>query len=110
MNDLIKRAYELLYSPIITPYNLLENAKLNNYSYVKYYKGDNGLIVEMKCSLSDTEKNNTIFYYYFDYNDSLISVYSDCGQGKTLLFNRDNEIKLLKESISKTKKLKAKSL
>ena len=37
MDAYIKKIYDMLYSPIISPYNLLENAKLDNYSYVKYY-------------------------------------------------------------------------
>lgn len=33
MDAYIKKIYDMLYSPIISPYNLLENAKLDNYSY-----------------------------------------------------------------------------
>ena len=49
MDAYIKKIYDMLYSPIISPYNLLENAKLDNYSYVKYYKNKIGLVAEMQC-------------------------------------------------------------
>lgn len=29
--------YKLMFKDIVTPFNLLENAKLDNYNYVKYY-------------------------------------------------------------------------
>ena len=49
MDAYIKKIYDMLYSPIISPYNLLENAKLENYSYVKYFTNEEGLVAEMQC-------------------------------------------------------------
>lgn len=51
MDVQIKKIYDMLYSPIISPYNLLENAKLENYSYVKYYTNETGLVAEMQCEI-----------------------------------------------------------
>lgn len=64
--DLIKKIYELRYEAIVTPQNLFENALLDNYDYVKYYKSDNacGLCVEMKCRCEDLIPR--VFIYTFD--------------------------------------------
>lgn len=90
MDKTIKKIYELMHSPIITPYNLLENAKLGNYNYVNYYKGEMGLIAEMKCSMDDGV--DAIFYYYFDVNDKLIKVYEDVQGQKNIVFDREEEL------------------
>lgn len=90
MDKIIKKIYELMHSPIVTPYNLLENAKLDNYSYVNYYKGEIGLVAEMKCSMGDGVY--TTFYYYFDESDKLIKVYEKIKGQKNIVFNREEEL------------------
>lgn len=90
MNKRIKKIYDLLYSPIVTPYNLLENAKLDNYSYVTYYKGKDGLIAEMQCSMDD--EGEVIFYYNFDFEDKLSQIYMMQNGEKQLVFDRKTEI------------------
>ena len=50
-NTDVKRIYDLLHSPVLTPYNLLENVKLDNYFYVNYYKNEIGIVCEMKCTV-----------------------------------------------------------
>jgi len=88
-NDIMK-IYNMLYSPIITPYNLLENAKLDNYSYVKYYKDNNGVIAEMECLI--TGEGMKTFYYHFDKKDYLQKVYikNDCA--KQIIFDRGEQL------------------
>ena len=90
MDKTIKKIYELMYSPIVTPYNLLENAKLDNYNYVNYYKGEVGLVAEMECSMDDGL--DSIFYYYFDGNDKLIKVYEEVRGQKSIVFDREEEL------------------
>ncbi|WP_050608215.1 hypothetical protein [Clostridium niameyense] len=94
MDTYINKIYDLLYSPIVTPYNLLENAKLGNYKYVKYYKGDIGLICEMKCSIE--LEGEAIFYYYFDNKDSLLKIYMKKNCEKDIVFDRDSELEKIK--------------
>ncbi|MGO3752043.1 MAG: hypothetical protein ACTJGH_04655 [Peptoniphilaceae bacterium] len=102
MEKIIKRIYELMHSPIITPYNLLENAKLDNYNYVNYYKGEMGLIVEMECSMGDSM--DAIFYYYFDANDKLIKIYEEVKGQKNIVFDREKELANVSETyITKNK-------
>jgi hypothetical protein len=90
MDDKIKRIYELMYSPIITPYNLLENAKLQNYSYVKYYRDNSGLICEMKCTMED--QSEAVFYYQFDIEDKLSNIYVKDGRKKVLIYSRQSDL------------------
>jgi len=48
----------------------LENVKLDNYSYVKYYKNEIGLVAEMRCMIPG--EGNQTFYYQFDKKESLL--------------------------------------
>lgn len=90
MSDYIKKIYDMMYSPIITPYNLLENSKLDNYAYVKYYKSGNDLIAEMQCDLQ--EEGIKTFYYHFDARDYLQRIYVGDQNSKELIFERDSAI------------------
>ncbi|MFZ5945657.1 MAG: hypothetical protein ACOYVD_16300 [Bacillota bacterium] len=92
----VKKIYDLLYSPIVTPYNLLENAKLQNYSYVNFYKGQEGLVAEMKCLMEDLEE--AIFYYHFDTEDKLLKIFMEKeGFCKALMFDRIQELEKTKK-------------
>lgn len=94
MDDYINKLYALFYKPLVTPYNLLENARLDNYKYVKYYTKGDSLIVEMKCIVVSNE--TIIFYYYFDNNNSLQKIYQKTSSSpKELLFDRQNEFQKL---------------
>lgn len=90
MDNYINKIYELLYSPMITPYNLLENAKLENYSYVSYYKGECGLIAEMKCYIEG--EGESTYYYHFNEKDRLESVSVKKGRKKAIVFDRKVEL------------------
>lgn len=91
MNDRIKGIYDMMYSPILTPYNLLENAKLGNYKYVKYYSNDTGIVVEMQCVIADDDVKT--FHYQFDDRDFLQEIYCDLDGGKDIIFRRRCRIK-----------------
>lgn len=91
MDAYIKKIYNMMYSPIITPYNLLENAKIDNYSYVKYYKSEEGLIAEMECTIPDEGKK--VFYYHFDVKDYLILIYMEYNGIKEKVFDREIAVK-----------------
>lgn len=87
MNAYINKIYNMMYSPIVTPYNLLENAKLDNYSYVKYYKINDCLIAEMECSIPG--EGTKIFYYEFDSNDYLQTIFMQSNGIKEKVFERE---------------------
>jgi len=97
MDERFQQLYELLYSPIITPYNLLENAKLDNYDYVNYSKIENGMLVTMKCTIERDLIAN--FFYFFDDNDCLQMVKMETDEGMETIFDRQSEIEKLKERI-----------
>ncbi|PFS65526.1 hypothetical protein [Bacillus thuringiensis] len=91
LNENIKQIYDLLNSPVLTPYNLLENAKLDNYSYVNYYKGESGIICEMKCIVEDDTE--VLYFYHFDKNDYLFRVYMEqLDKEKVIVFDREQEL------------------
>lgn len=91
----MKALYNLMFKDIVTPFNLLENAKLDNYKYVKYYTQKEYFITEMKCCMGD--EDNRVFYYYFDQDNKLQKIYQKCSVGKKeLLFDRVLELEKLK--------------
>lgn len=90
MDPCMKKVYDMMYTPIISPYNLLENAKISNYNYVKYYNSDEGLIAEMECIVPDGELR--VFYYHFDRNDFLQKIFVSNGKRKELIFERQKAI------------------
>ncbi|MCP1398621.1 MULTISPECIES: hypothetical protein [Bacillus cereus group] len=91
MKSLMEKLYEELYSPKITPYELVSNAKLSNYNYVNMTKSeDGGLYVESSCILDDGE--SAIFMYYFDVNDHLITLKSVIGNLEETIYHRPDEI------------------
>ncbi|MBP2644090.1 MAG: hypothetical protein H6Q67_1977 [Firmicutes bacterium] len=102
MQEKIQQIYDLLYSPIVTPYNLLENAKLKNYEYVKYYKTKDAFVAEMKCDNLSGE--STIYYYHFDDNNYLKCIYQQKGIHTTLMFDRAQEAENKKAEFLMSKK------
>lgn len=92
--------YDLIYKDIVTPYNLLENAKLDNYEYVKYYMKDNALIAEMKCNIA--RNDSRIFFYCFDSNNKLQKIFQTMNDSKSeLLFDRKKELKNIENKLYK---------
>jgi hypothetical protein len=103
VKDDIKNLYDLFYSSVVTPYNLLENAKLPNYSYVNYYMGDDGLIAEMKCEI-EAHQEKVVFYYHFDKEDKLDQVFIEEGVAKKkLIYDRKTEKKYQIKDILKNR-------
>ena len=107
MEKYIDKLYSLLHSPIITPYNLLENAKLDKYNYVKYYKGSKGLIAEMECINEDAIE--VTFFYEFNMKDELDTIVMKDQQSLEVMFNRSDEIENVKERIQELILLQEKS-
>lgn len=99
MRKIIEKIYELKFSDLTTPWNLMENAFLDNYEYVKYYTKNSGLTVEMKCQTLSTFN---IFYYHFDKENKLDEIYLEKSNGeKELKFSRKMELeKILAEYLN----------
>lgn len=81
---------KLINDNLITPFNLVENARLKNYEYVKYYQKDNFLISEMKVIMY---RKDCIFYYYFDKENKLQKIYCEFEETIEELFSREKELK-----------------
>lgn len=101
MDDYVKKIYDMMYSPLVTPYNLLENAKMDNYGYVKYCKSENGLVAEMECSIPN--EGIKVFYYYFDSNDFLRCIYVECDGVKQRVFDREDAVQEAKNEYVEAK-------
>lgn len=99
MNHKITEIYNLLHSPIVTPHNLIDNAKLKNYEYVTYYKEPPFFVAEMKCK--DLAGESTIFYYHFNDKDYLERIFKQQGTEKILIFDRAKEIEKQKKEFTK---------
>lgn len=96
IKTIIQNIYEMQEHAIITPGNLLNNAKLDNYFYVNYSKkDDNKFMVEMECVCDDEIIRK--FYYEFDNNDKLMKVKAIPGTLLEIdtLFDREIELNIL---------------
>lgn len=96
LETVIQNIYEIKYHSIITPNDLLDNAKLDNYSYVNYYrKCKDELVVEMECMCDDGIRRE--FNYTFDNNDNLLQAKATPGNllHTDVLFDREIELKIL---------------
>ena len=103
MDAYIKKIYDMLYSPIISPYNLLENAKLDNYSYVKYYANNVGLVAEMQCEIPG--EGERVFFYQFDKKDYLQIIYEEKIKKKNVIFSREEATMSAKEEYYSSKSI-----
>lgn len=89
MGKSIEEIYNLMYSPIVTPWNLLSNIKLDNYEYLNYSKIGNEIVAEMKVI---TNKGYTLYRYYFDFEDRLNRIEKCENDTEFTLFSREDEL------------------
>ncbi|MGM8366581.1 hypothetical protein ACLIBG_14035, partial [Virgibacillus sp. W0181] len=98
MQEMIDKIYHLIHTPLVTPYNLLDNSRLNNYNYVKYYREEAGLVCEMEC---DFESDLETFFYFFDEKDYLQKIERDLGSSeREVLFDRAIEVEKHKQAFT----------
>ncbi|MED4954457.1 hypothetical protein ABEO75_14800 [Paenibacillus macerans] len=95
----IRELYNLMEGYILTPTELLANAKLPNYEYVKFSNNGQGLHAESCCKLEEGER--VIFNYYFDEKDRLQKLIMEDGKKQEVLFDRMTEIENLKSKLIK---------
>ena len=98
MNNLFEKLYEEMYSPKITPQQLIDNAKISHYSHVNFKFENDFLHVETKCKIDEELAN---FYYIFDKEDHLLTLTSVIGDKEKIIYNRENAIKELRMQITK---------
>lgn len=98
MRNEIRSLYNLEEGHIILPSELIGNAKLPNYEYVKFQSGLNGLTVECCCFIDESTK--VLFNYYFDENDKLMRLIADDFQSQEVLFDRKEEAEKLKKKLT----------
>ncbi|WP_434510538.1 hypothetical protein [Desulfitobacterium sp. AusDCA] len=94
----LKQLYDLIFSPIVTPYNLLDNLQLPNYKYINYSKTQSGVIATIGCSIEKDFFAN--FNYYFDNNNYLQKVIMKSDEGEEIVFDRLIETERIKERVT----------
>ncbi len=95
MNEIKKRVYELLFSPLVTPKSLIDNITLDCYKEITYKKKSGRLICDMTCIMDD---NSLVCFSYYFYNENfLMFVYKQHQSGeKELVFDRASELEKIK--------------
>lgn len=85
--DMFNKIYELSYMPLLTPYNLLDNLKLDNYTSINYKKVNNCILAEISCLI---DKCAMTFYYEFDSSNYLNKIYYYEDNNMNFLFDRES--------------------
>lgn len=98
--NLINQIYNQTYSPLLTPYNLIETLKLDNYISLNMEKNSYGIVSKIRCVIDERPIN---FYYQFDKNDHLLTIYYYENRKITYLFNRNENITSLKSEFKRVK-------
>lgn len=96
--NLFDKIYDLTYSPLLTPYNLIETLKLDNYISLNMKKGSLGIISEITCEI---DNKNITFIYEFDKNDYILNIYYHEDGNKIYLFNRSEALQDHKNAYNK---------
>jgi len=96
---MFNKIYELSYLPLLTPYNLLDNLKLDNYTSINYKKTDNGILAEISCLVDNCAMT---FYYEFDSSNHLNKIYYFEDNDTKLLFDREQLLDLYKSDYTNT--------
>jgi len=89
MDKLFNNIYNLTYNHLVTPYNLLNNLKLENYHEINFRKNNLEIIAEIKCTV---DKQELTFEYIFDNNNFLKQVAYFSESNKNILFDREAEL------------------
>ncbi|MCR6850324.1 MULTISPECIES: hypothetical protein [Bacillus] len=91
MLETIERLYDEIHGPKLTPYELIENVKLPNYTSVDFSKdSENNIIAYTKCLLEDG--SNAIFTYVFNKENKLMSLKCVVRGSEEEVYNRKIEI------------------
>lgn len=93
----IHELYTLTEGHVITPLELLANAKLPNYEFVKFSNNGLGLHVEACCRLDGGTR--AVFNYYFDEKDRLQKLVMELGTTSEVIFDRVVEIEKLRSKL-----------
>lgn len=105
MNNIdIEHLYEEMYAPKLLPTDLLENLKADNYIEVNFHTENELIIGTTKCKLPSGDIG--LFKYTFLKN-KLIQIQQINKHESHIIYNRSNEISLIKEQLIKQLKVKA---
>lgn len=100
MKNLMNQVYELTNLALLTPQNLVENIRLENYKQIKYYQKDKEIICEM---LTEEDNESITYLYYFSMKNQLQRAYAKYGDESIELFDRSKELKSMLDEYDQNK-------
>ena len=96
MDAYIKKIYDMLYSPIISPYNLLTlHRRMPSVSGPRESPARRSRPAEMQCVIPG--EGEMVFYYQFDKKDYLQRIYQNTMEKKNIVFSRKKAVETAKE-------------
>ncbi|GGP10978.1 hypothetical protein [Oceanobacillus neutriphilus] len=99
MNKMIERLYDEVYSPKVSPEELINNVILPNYTSVNFESNNVGLLVTTTCMI---DNDLTAEYkYQFDKEKKLLTLIGDVNGKTDFIYDRDKEIKRKYKEIKK---------
>lgn len=98
--NLFNEIYDLTYLPLVTPSNLIDNLKLDNFIGINYSKNEIGIIAEVLCYI---DKDKMSFFYQFDDKNYLDSIYYFENDMVEYMFNRKEKLQKLRKEYSAIK-------
>lgn len=103
VRGLIEKLYDSIHSHYVWPEDLVKNAKLENYEYVKFFHSKEGLMAEVR--VMDEKFGSITFIYYFDEKDYLQRIELIEAKEPQVLFDRQKKMLAAISEISTTKNL-----
>jgi|GEM_PF-6939389 len=85
----IDELFKLMTSPLVTPFNLLENISLDNYVSINYHKDNSSILADI-VFLSHNEE--ITYRYVFDMNYHLQNIYEVDNDKLIERFNREDTV------------------
>lgn len=89
MNKLFDKIYNLTYTPLVTPFNLLNNLKLDNYHEINFHKRNGEIVAQIKCTI---DNKMSTFEYIFNSDNFLMKITHIDKSGNEILFDRNSEL------------------
>lgn len=93
INNDIEKLADLLKASVLTPFNLIQYLKIEEYRNLNISKNNEMLIAKIDFEVYNKIKS---MFYVFDYDDKLLEVYNIGEDGiKSTVYSREKEVELL---------------
>lgn len=103
LSEYINKLSKLINSPVLTPYNLLENLELENYLSINFFKQDGSILADIVFLICE---DRITYRYVFDADNFLQKIYLVDGDSLIVQFDRTLEKEELIEQVKNNNPLK----